>query len=298
MTFERPTEVREMILKLKEQSVSPDKILIVDNSASLDTQLLVEDIGDPAIHYFRVGMNSGPAGAAHFGLKILASEGFDWIYWGDDDDPPRNPNDFKILFEVLRRANSSYERIGIVGKAGGKFNKLTGRTSSFRNRELKDGIMEADFVPGNNISIINGSMINEGIQPNQKLFFGFEELDFCLKVKRAGYRIIFDSAAFLERRKSSGRGHPDYKWKGQSIGMHDKLWRQYYSTRNMLNILTVNHLWIALAFNILRNIVKSAYGFRYGLGYGVKNAKIQWLAIIHFAVNRFGKTDLGKITKA
>lgn len=295
MTFERPDEVRNMIDKLQAQSVPPEKILVVDNSSSFETKLLIDGLANLAVEYYRVGFNSGPAGAAYFGLQILAGQGYEWISWIDDNDPPTDVDDYRNLFEVLNRATLIHQKIGIVGKVAGRFGRLTGRTLSFRNFELKDDIMEADFVPGNTVSLINGKMIRSGVLPTTKLFFGFEELDFCLKVGRAGYKILFDAGAFLRNRRATGRGHPQYKYKGQSIGVPKMLWRQYYSVRNMLWTLASNNLWIALIFNLLRSVVKSFYGLRYGFKYGTQNFGVQWLAITHFLLGKYGKRDLSRL---
>lgn len=295
MTYERPEVALQTVKKLLDQSLPPEKILVVDNSDTDRTEDVFNCNTHGSISYFRVGNNSGPAGAACYGLKILADEGFDWIYWGDDDDPPKANSNFKELFEVLERAQAAYDDVGIVGKGAGKFNRLTSRTSSFMNRELHPGIMEGDFVPGNNVSIISGEMVRQGVLPTSELFFGFEELDFCLKAKRRGYKIVFDAESFLLGRKSKGFGDPNYKWRGKSIGVSARLWRQYYSSRNILKVLVANSLWTALILSVVKIILKSIYGFKYGKDYGIKNFRIQWRALADFARNKYGRIDLSDI---
>ena len=100
----------------------PEKLLIVDNSFSNITQDLVKKINLPNLYYHKVGYNSGPAGAAAIGLKILSDEGYDWIYWGDDDDPPYFKNTFEILIEMAIQSN----QVGCVGSVGQFLNFKTG----------------------------------------------------------------------------------------------------------------------------------------------------------------------------
>lgn len=297
MTYERPSEVLVMINKLVGQTIPPQKILVVDNSDSLQTESVVRTLNHANVDYYRVGYNSGPAGAAYFGLKRLTEEGYEWIYWGDDDDPPTTPYDFERIFEVIERASGVYKKIGVVGKGAGKFNPLTARTSSFMNKELTADIMEADFVPGNNVSLINSAIVTSGVLPSKELFFGFEELDFCLKVKRAGYKILFDAEAFLKKRIAEGKVDPHYRWRGQSNGEAGKLWRQYYSSRNMLKVLAKNGLWLALFVNIVRTILKSFYGFRFGWKFGLSNFRVQILALGHFLIGKSGKFKLDTIVR-
>lgn len=297
MTYERPEAVLKMIETLLRQTVPPQEILVVDNSETELTKEAVLKLSYPNVTYVRVGYNAGPAGASYIALKQLAAGGYDWIYWGDDDDPPKALTDFEQLFDVLKRGSAEFDKIGIVAKGAGKFKKLTGRTSSYMNMELKERIMEADVIAGNNVSIISGAMVRSGILPTPDLFFGFEELDFCLKARTSGFKIIFDAKAFLDGRRSQGKGAPNYKWKGKSIGISSKLWRQYYSTRNILRILAFNKLWIPMLVIITRTMLKSVYGFYYGRTYGVMNFRIQWLALIHCISGKKGKTDLSNVIR-
>jgi len=122
MTFERATILEETLGKIFSQTVSPEKILIVDNSITKDTEELISKLNNPKVIYHKVGYNSGPAGAAKIGLTILASEGYDWIYWGDDDDPPF----FNDTFEILLKVALSDSKCGCVGSVGQFLNKRTG----------------------------------------------------------------------------------------------------------------------------------------------------------------------------
>jgi GT2 family glycosyltransferase len=295
MTYERPIHLKATIEAILRQSMPPERILVVDNGASDDTAKVVRDFNDSTIVHYRVGHNSGPAGAAFIGLKTLASDGYDWIYWGDDDDPPKSDDDFKNLFNVLDRAAGAFHPIGIVGRGAGRFKTGTGRTLSYPNAELKEGLMEGDFVPGNNVSIFNGEMVRKGILPRPELFFGFEELDYCMRVRRAGYHLVFDAEAVLKTRRATGRGAHDYRWKGRSIGRPEQLWRQYYSTRNMLFVLRSNRLWGALIYTFGKSFFKAIYGLRYGLNYGVRNFRIQTRALFDFVFNRTGMANLTSI---
>lgn len=292
MTYERPREVGHTIEKLLAQTLPPEHILIVDNSFSHDTELAVKELGNPKVEYYRVGFNSGPAGAAATGLSMLTAQGYEWIFWGDDDDPPPFADSLQHVFKIILIKPD--DQIGVIGSLGGKLNRKTGRTLNYSNRELND-IVEADYIPGNKLLIVHSNVIRYGVLPTSKLFFGFEELDFCLKVHDAGFKILFDGRGILAQRISAGNTDPAYRWRGKSIGEQKKLWRQYYSTRNMLYILKSNALWIAVIFNLGRTVAKSIYGFRFGWDYGLKHFRIQWLAMFHFFIGRFGKAELDSI---
>ena len=205
MTYERPEVLQKTIAKLQNQSLPPELILVVDNSETTRTEELVKSLNSENIEYFRVGYNAGPAGAAKIGLQKLTAKGFDWIYWGDDDDPPRDEQVLQKLFEGITNLTRKGVKLGIFGGKGGSLNKLTGRISSLSNQELQEAsFVEVDSVPGGQDMLVNSEVIKAGILPDKKLFFGFEEFDFCLKVKSAGFSIYIDAANWLETRRNSG----------------------------------------------------------------------------------------------
>ena len=276
MTYERAGILEETINKLLLQTLPPEEILIVDNSESKDTYKLWQKIKNPKITYYNMGYNAGPAGAANFGLKTLTDKGYDWIFWGDDDDPPKNENDLKELIEFT----AGKKNIGIVGEVGGRFIKNRVRTVGFKNKELKE-VMDADYVTGGKLMIVNSEVIKKDILPTKKMFFGFEELDFCLKVKKNGYRIIFNGDEVKRRRKLKGKDDPNYKWKGKSFGEKDSVWRQYYSIRNMFYILKKNKFYKGYLFFLMKSFFKIIFSLRYGVNYAYNVLIINIMAIVH-----------------
>ena len=116
--------------------------------------------------------------------------------------------------------------------------------------------------------------------------FGFEELDFCLKVKRRGFSILVDCGLFLEARRLHGR----LEVKMLVYQKKNNLVREYYSLRNLLFIsdsLTLDSMKRKL---YLKWIAKAFYGFRYGLKYGFKNFQMIGLAFWHYWKGIKGKT--------
>lgn len=286
MTFERPTIVAETIRKLLKQSCPPQKILIVDNSVSDSTGEVVKSFQESKLSYHRVGYNAGPAGAARLGLEILAGEGYDWIYWGDDDDPPEDDSDFERLLNLARQA----PHIGAIGDGGGSFNKYTGRTRRLFNNEII-GLQTVQFIPGNKNFIINAQVVRTGVLPTPGLFFGFEELDFCLKIQEAGYQLYVDGSHWLEKRRRAGLGDIGIKFKDDNWGIKLPGPRQYYSARNMLFIYRGHKLYIAFLFTFIKVVIKSLLGFRYGMEYGKRGFFFYSRALSDFILGRAGSRN-------
>lgn len=294
MTFERPQVLLNSIKELQAQTFSPEYILVVDNSKSYGTQEAIEKLSDPAIGYHRVGYNSGPAGAAGIGLEKLAEAGFKWIYWGDDDNPPKHKAIFEnFLYKIEKLSTENNFEVGVFGGRGGNLNKITGRISSLTNTQLqKSDIIEVDLVPGGHTMIVNAEVVKQKILPEEKLFFGFEELDFCLKVQQKGFKVVVDSEDWLRENSENGNTAGNFKWKASSFGNPTLLWRNYYSTRNLLYIYSKNLYYFPFLCLLFKSILKSGVGIRYGLFYGKKNLVIQWKAILHFFTGKYGPIKL------
>lgn len=289
MTFDRPLILKESLKKIQAQTFPPEYLLVVDNSDSLETKAVMEEFF-PEVGYLKMKSNLGPAGAAKEALRVLGEKGYDWIYWGDDDDPPQDSSTFENLFRKILRVEEDFGITpGIFGEKGGYFNKFTGRVRSLSNSELSGhDILEVDVVTGNHILLVNAEMLRRGVLPTAELFFGFEELDYCLKAKKNGFRIFIDAESWWKTRVKAGNDHPDHQWKNSHFGRLDLLWRDYYSSRNLLNILFKNKLYPGLLYLLFKIIIKSISGFRFGLTYGKANFKTHWKAIWDFVNHRLG----------
>ena len=286
MTYERADVLVETIDILFSQTVSPEKLLIVDNSHSYETQEKLHLLNDPRIDYYRVGYNSGPAGAAAIGLAKLASEGYDWIYWGDDDDPPLFDDTFSILLKIAE----NNPNCGAVGAVGNYYNSKNGFLKRVDDYELSDeGILEVDTIAGGMSKIINGSMIlKHNILPDEKLFYGNEELDFDLKIKKCGYSLLVDKAFYLMHRHYFNR--MNLAPKTLKMKTDRAIVREYYSIRNSLRILLKNKKYPTIVVFSSYFLFKSLASYKFGFKYGNKMFFNVMTAFKDFIFSNYGKT--------
>ena len=283
ITYNRPEILKETISRVFEQTFPPDFIWIIDNSDNMETDHMIASLLDSRIKYHRMGFNAGPAGAAQMGLELCGKEEVDWIYWGDDNDPPFRPD----CFERLLAIQDINPFAGVIGSVGQFFDRKKGVIKRVQTRLLeKKDVVEVDYVAGGMCMLVSGKVAREGISPDPNLFFGFEELDFCLKASRKGYSIVVDCKLFLDARKATGRlefERPAYQRK-------QNLAREYYSLRNLLMISDSLTLPAMKQQLIKKWLVKSLYGFRYGLKYGMENFRLIMLAFWHYLKGINGKT--------
>ncbi len=288
MTYKRPDQLKKTIEKLFEQTIVPEKVLIVDNDSSKEGKIVADKFSDLPVAYHSAGYNSGPAGAAKIGLQLLAEEGYNWIAWIDDDDPPV----FNDTFETLLNLAKSNIHCGCVGVVGHRFNRNKGLIIRISDEELEgNGTVEVDNIAGGMCKIVNSKVVTEkNILPDNSLFYGFEELDFDLKIQQSGYVLLTDKAVYKKHRLYYNRwGVTIHRGEKKPI---NRLWREYYSTRNMLKILFKMKLYKALCITIIRFLIKIAAGFRFGFAYGIKNTSFIARGIFHFFINKKGKINI------
>ncbi|WP_205509184.1 glycosyltransferase [Longitalea arenae] len=264
VTYQRPDILMDTIEKMLNQTRPPDKLLVVDNNDNDETKNRLAQLY-PNVAHIKMSYNSGFAGGGSRGLKELAAEGYEWILWADDNDPPETEDTFEKLLQLAYKSGSECGQVGVVGH---KLNKRTGLVVRTTNEELESGeFLEVDTIGGGQIKIIRGESVLKGIVPDPKLFFGFEDLDHDLSQKRAGYKILVHTGLFKHVRKKFNR--VNYK-RTRSVRKKDEsvLWRDYYSLRNSLFVMSKNKYYLAfvsiLFLSVARSLVSYKYGFRYG----------------------------------
>jgi GT2 family glycosyltransferase len=287
MTYRRNDTLGDTIRKLLQQSMPPQKILVVDNDPDCGARFVLDAFSGKNIHYHGMGFNSGPAGAAKAGLEILAAEGFEWIGWMDDDDPPV----FENTFELLISLGECRKDCGGMGVVGQRYHIQSGLIDRVRDEELiTEGPLEVDNIAGNMSKIVNGRVVREkNILPDADLFFGFEELDFDLRVQKAGFVLLADRAFYKMHREYYKRSGLHIV-RGKEKPMN-KLWREYYSTRNSLYIMHKHKSNLGKIRIIVRSMIKIPAGFRYGRKYGWKQARMIGMGMWHFFLGKKGQTQ-------
>jgi GT2 family glycosyltransferase len=287
ITRNRPSILKNTIEEIFNQTLPPQSILIVDNSDNDATQLMYQQANDSRLQYHKVGYNSGPAGGAKIGMEILFKQGYEWVVWGDDDDPPQFNDVIEKLFSIIPQININ--TIGVIGAVGTRLNLRNGLTIRIPDKDL-NGLIEVDNVSGGMFPLISKNVYRKKIFSDPNLFFSFEDLDFCLAVKRAKLKIIVSKDEIYRHRFLFSRLGIKKKYKVKS---KNSLWREYYSTRNIIYILLRKEKAYGAAIYItIRTIFKIFYLFRYGLKYGKLNFYYLFKGLCDGYLNRMGMTIL------
>jgi glycosyltransferase involved in cell wall biosynthesis len=253
ITYKRNEILLKTIDSLFEQTVKPDSILIIDNGADEALKTLLETKYGSLVAYYSPGYNSGPAGGAYYGLKKMASTNNEFIIWVDDDDPPQLKDAIKNIISFM----NDHPDIHLSGLVGTKYSRTKGETVRISDGDLKKALVEVDNIGGGQMMTIRRCILSEKVLPNKELFFGFEELDFTLKLKRSGFKIAVPGELFYHMRKMNSRlnlSSSDLR----KMANHVPIWRRYYSLRNLVYIaLYEEHSLTAVGYQFIKSIYKT-----------------------------------------
>ncbi len=233
VTYRRPADLGRMLSSLAAQDHPLDQLVVVDNDASSDVAALVRRHRDA--EYIAAPENLGPAGGIALGmqrcLELAADE--DWIVTLDDDDPPSGPSVLGGLAAFAAAMSRQDPRVGAVGLVGARLDRRRGRLVRPGDHELT-GPVPVDYVGGNAFPTYSAGVVRSLGPFRTELFFGFDDLEYGVRVRRAGYSIYADGHAWRRKRAEAGRLNLDLR---PDRRLADASWRRFYSLRNMIWLL-------------------------------------------------------------
>lgn len=205
-------------------------ILIVDNASSDDSEVILRE-RFPDIDIIQTGENRGYAGGNNFGIRFALAKGADYV-WLLNNDTKVDP---AALDEMVRVAKND-STVGMVGPKillysrpeylnciGSTINLITGQPRLIGLGEKDDGlfdeIKEMDTLSGCSLLVSKDVVDAVGLL-DEKFFLFYEETDWILRAKRAGYRMLYVPRARIWHKVSA------------SVGGHQSPLMLYYMTRN------------------------------------------------------------------
>jgi glycosyltransferase involved in cell wall biosynthesis len=242
VTFRRPAALAEHLDLLASQTRRVDHLVVVDNGGTPEIEDVIAARRNAArsYEYVATSENLGPAGGIARGLtrvlELAADD--DWVVLFDDDNPPRRDDLLAFLVDVALREQACHPDLALVGKTGANFDLSRGRVIRLRDDELS-GVIPVDFVAGGQLPVIRIGALREIGVYDERLFFGFEELDFGLRLHEHGYRAVIEGSVAHWARERAGRLEADGGVPRNAAATAAAPWRRYYSVRNLVYLLRV-----------------------------------------------------------
>lgn len=213
------------------------EIILVDNGS---TDGSVEFFRDkyPEIEIIQNEENLGFAEGNNVGISNIIARGTDYILL-QNNDTVVDPRFLTELVQVIESDNT----IGVVGptvyyygspnkiqSAGAKIWWCIGRSRHLRKNRFDKGdlgeIREVDYIPGCSL-LAKSELFSKVGYLNENYFAYWEESDWCIRVKKAGYNILYVPPAKVWHKGGSTSG------KISGFG-------EYHMTRNMFWFMKQN----------------------------------------------------------
>lgn len=239
VTFNRIKFLPEVIDALKRQTYRLDKILIIDNNSSDGTNeyCMNEVLSHDNILYFNTGSNLGGAGGFNYGVGIAQEFDFDRLWLMDDDLVPDEyclenmlRNDLGDIIQPLRvnLDGSCAEISPVTYDLAAPFVVNPKRLTvvsllSYIQGDISHAAVALDGIPFEG-PLIKKKVIDAIGLPNKNYFIFYDDLDFAIRARKAGYTIFCDFNAKATRLLRNNQGQDLNSWKG------------YFMLRNMFHI--------------------------------------------------------------
>ena len=219
VTYLRPEGLAASISALRAQTHPPASIIVVDNGGDVS----IDDFDDATgIVLLSPGNNTGAAGGFALGMHAAADSGHGWVYLINDDDRPR-PGAIEQLLSLASTTGSRTMAMGWV--------TLSGRVVA-TGAQLHRGLQyptcadasgepyEVDVATFGGL-LVPTAVIRDVGPPRADFFMMWEEYEFCLRARGAGWRITVLPEPLVDI-------------DGLPPGSRSRPWRAYYEARNSL----------------------------------------------------------------
>ena len=154
-----------------------------------------------------------------------------------------------------------------------------------------DGVIDVDVIAGNQQLILSRQMIEQVGVADSRLFFGLYEPEYCLRIRRAGFRLLVDGTTMREHRLRANRLNlkpkralvPDYP--------PGRIWQRYYRTRNYIFMMRRTFGRPDLARReAAKALTRSVTAWARGPHYGSQYTPLQLRGIVDGYRDRMGRT--------
>ena len=250
-------------------------MVVVDNHSGDGIEKEISNM--PKTSFTQSGENLGYTGGNNLGIKKALQQNVDYVFVLNPDTEVEG----KTIENLLKAAEENLADIAgpkiyfkeknkkIIWYAGGIFDRdnVLGSHKGVneKDRGLYNQNEETDFVTGAAI-LIKSTVFDKIGLFDERYFLYLEDLDFCLRAKKAGLKVMYLPEAIV------------WHSNAQSTGLGSKL-QDYYITRNRM-LLASKFLSLRTRIALFREVFKSI----------IDSTKRK--ALIDFLTGSFGKGNI------
>ena len=228
VTFNRIKNLKISLQAFDEQTVSPGRILIVNNASNDGTKEYLERWKEIESNYEKIVLNLdsniGGAGGFATGIEYFVNNNSEWIWVSDDDAYPEK-NAIKNAMEFL---NSNKKELNNISAICGKVinnNKI----DLNHRRTIKEGILtlrenaskisdyENEFFPIDSYTyvgtIMNANKIKIAGNTNKEFFIFYDDSEHAARMKKVGKILCVPSIEIIHDVMNNFDNKDEYTWK-------------------------------------------------------------------------------------
>lgn len=263
LNYNSPEDTVALYSKICDTVIPEAEILVIDN-ASKDRSRQILETKIPEVFLVFNEKNLGYAGGNRIGIERAVKTGADYLLLLNPDIRPESGCIEKLLQQISADENIAaigpricfrnapetiYSDGGIVEKEKG-FYAFHKNYKQNVNQVQNPGLHEVDYVNGS-CFLIRTSLYKEIGPMREDFFLYFEETEWCLRARKAGYKCMVDSNALASH--SSSEKNNIY---------------HFYMTRNRILLAKsqneeVRNTYIAVARPVLRALLNNLQHFEY-----------------------------------
>ncbi len=231
VTYNRADLLGRCLAGLAALERRPDRVYVVDNASTDHTLELLGQVDDLPLTVIASETNDGGAGGFHRGVRAAYDEGHDRIWLMDDDVVPHSS-----CLGVLV-AHPGPAQMAVREDLEGRLCEKAATVFDLRNplavrpkrqtvdERYPDRASMPEEVPVQNVAF-EGFMVHRRVidavgLPDPGFFIFYDDVDFALRVRNAGFPIMALRDAVLVRQLDFDQQHDMQSWKG------------YYMYRNL-----------------------------------------------------------------
>ncbi len=209
VTHDRPALLTRCLAALSSQTRQPDAVFVIDNASREPASAVVART--PNAQTIRLERNLGAAAGFSAGIRAARAGGFTHVWMMDDDGEPAGPACLAGLLATEAACASDLTCplvLDVADPARLAFPiRQTGRT-----RFTVAALARRRYIEGF-AHLFNGALIARSAfdtigLPNASLGMRGDEVDFLLRARRAGLRIVTDTHTAFLHPSSNAEIHP------------------------------------------------------------------------------------------
>jgi N-acetylglucosaminyl-diphospho-decaprenol L-rhamnosyltransferase len=206
--------ISSLVLSISKSVTSPCQILVVNNSPK---EASIHDLASDYVSVIEPGKNIGFGRACNLGIRYAWAQNSNALVWLINPDATLEPGADACIMRCLQL----HPDIAILGTgirdlnggdwfSVGTFKSCTGFINDRpKNQELRQNptieILESDWVSGCSL-VLNLGLFSECPLFDPDYFLYCEDVDFCRRLSRQGYRIAVTRRALVNHQVSATIG--------------------------------------------------------------------------------------------